>query len=88
MPHQLHLQHHLLPCNELHDHRQTQVYRILCDASTYKPQLVDHVRETYYGPHFVTPGGVLNTNHSSYSSQDYQTRWLMLKRAIFLDPSV
>jgi len=57
-------------------------------ASTYKPQLVEHVRETYYEPHSVTLGGVPNTNHSSYLSQDYQTRRLTLKRAIFLDPSI
>jgi len=29
---------------------------------TYKPQLVEHVRETCYGPHSVTPSGVPNTN--------------------------
>ena len=57
-------------------------------ASTYKPQLVEHVRETCYRPHSVTPGEVPNTNHSSYLSQDYQTRRLIPKRAIFLDPAV
>ncbi|QCD83311.1 hypothetical protein DEO72_LG2g3655 [Vigna unguiculata] len=29
---------------------------------TYKPQLVEHVQETNYGPHSVTPGVVPNTN--------------------------
>jgi len=29
---------------------------------TYKPQLVEQVRETCYGPYFVMPGGVPNTN--------------------------
>jgi len=29
---------------------------------TYKPQLVEHVQETSYGPHPITPGGVLITN--------------------------
>ena len=29
---------------------------------TYKPQLVEHERETYYGPHSVMLGGVPNTN--------------------------
>jgi len=29
---------------------------------TYKPQLVEHVHETCYGPHSVTLGGVPNTN--------------------------
>jgi len=28
MPHQLHLKHHLLLCNELHDHRQTQANKV------------------------------------------------------------
>ncbi|QCD83534.1 hypothetical protein DEO72_LG2g3880 [Vigna unguiculata] len=31
-------------------------------SHTYKPQLIEHVRETCYGPHSVTPGGVPNTN--------------------------
>ncbi|QCE06198.1 hypothetical protein DEO72_LG9g1209 [Vigna unguiculata] len=57
-------------------------------TSTYNPQLIEHVQETYYGPYSVTPGGVPNTNHSSYLSQDYQTRWLTPKRSIFMDPSV
>jgi len=34
------------------------------------------------------PGRVPNTNHNSYSSQDYQNRRLTPKRAIFLDASV
>jgi len=46
------------------------------------------VRETYYGPHSVTLGGVPNTNHSSYLSQDYQILWLTPKREFFLDQSV
>jgi len=29
---------------------------------TYKPQLVEHVWETFYEPHSVTLGGVPNTN--------------------------
>jgi len=29
---------------------------------TYKPQLVEHVRETCYGPYSVTLGGVSNMN--------------------------
>jgi len=45
---------------------------------TYKPQLVEHVRETYYGPHYVTLGWVLNTSivrnlpRLSNSSASYQ----------------
>jgi len=35
-------------------------------VTTYKPQLVEHVRESCYWPHFTTPGGVPNTNHSLY----------------------
>ncbi|QCE15049.1 hypothetical protein DEO72_LG11g2057 [Vigna unguiculata] len=40
-------------------------------ASTYKPQLVEHVRETCYGPHSVTPEGNLlgpiRTSHNSHT---------------------
>ena len=35
--------------------------RYFC-CHTDKRQLVEHVRETCYGPHSVTPGGVPNTN--------------------------
>ena len=35
--------------------------RCIC-CHTYKPQLVEHVRETCYRPHSVTPGGVPNTD--------------------------
>ncbi|QCE11584.1 hypothetical protein DEO72_LG10g2817 [Vigna unguiculata] len=37
------------PVYRIHDHRQTQADK-------------EHVRKTSYGPHFVTPGGVSNTN--------------------------
>ena len=57
-------------------------------ASTYKPQLVEHVWENCYGPHSITPGGDPNMNHSLYLSQYYQTRQLTPKRKIFLDPSI
>jgi len=44
----------------------------LC-CHTYKPQIVEHVWETCYGPHSVTLGGVPNTNHSSYSRHKINT---------------
>jgi len=37
-------------------------------SAIYKPQLVETCAGiTCYGPHFVTPGGVPNMNHNSYS---------------------
>jgi len=42
-------------------------------ATTYKPQLVEHVRKTCYKPHSVMLGGVPNTNHNSYSQHKSNT---------------
>jgi len=69
-----------------------QYYIIICfiyfkSAISWR-DVTEHVRENCYGPHSVTPSGVPNTKHSSYLSQDYQTRRLTLKRTIFLGPSL
>jgi len=47
----------MFPCSTSLD----EYLKMSC-CHTYKPQLVEHVRETYYKPYYVMPRGVLNTN--------------------------
>jgi len=52
---------------------------------THKPQLVEHMRKTCYGPHSIMPGGVPNTN-IVVMSQDYQTRRLTTEEGNLFGP--
>ena len=43
IPHQIHLQHHLLTCNAIHDHHQTQTDRVSYNIKhTYVTQTYKH----------------------------------------------
>ncbi|QCD83631.1 hypothetical protein DEO72_LG2g3977 [Vigna unguiculata] len=55
---------------------------------TYRPQPIEHVGNHCYGSYTVTPGGVPKCEHSSQRPKTTKLVNKLLRRAIYLDPSV
>ncbi|QCD94351.1 hypothetical protein DEO72_LG5g2434 [Vigna unguiculata] len=74
-PYQIHLQHHLLPCT---------AYAIIAKHK----QIGAHAGNHCYGSYTVAPGGVPKFEHSSQRPKTTNLVSQLLRRAIYLDPSI